>query len=76
MKLTTQILIALFAMSIGTSAVEAQIKKGSTKHHVKEGKQKDKAKDQKDQVIEVLSALEELDDVQTIFTNANLKTLQ
>ncbi len=50
MKLTTQILIALFAMSIGTSAVEAQIKKGSTKHHVKEGKQKDKAKDQKDQV--------------------------
>ena len=46
MKLTTQILIALFAMSIGTSAVEAQIKKGSTKHHVKEGKQKDKAKDQ------------------------------
>jgi len=46
MKLTAQILIALFVISIGTSAVEAQIKKGSTKHHVKEGKQKDKAKDQ------------------------------
>ena len=28
-----------------------------------------------DQIIEVLSALEELDDVQNIFTNANLKNL-
>ena len=46
MKLMTQILIALFAISIGTSTVGAQIKKGSTKHHVKEGKQKDKAKGQ------------------------------
>ena len=46
MKLTTQILIALFAISVGTSAVEAQIKKGSTKHHVSEGKLKDKAKEQ------------------------------
>ena len=36
----------------------------------------DVTKDQKEQLIEVLSALEELDDVQTIFTNANLKTLQ
>ena len=33
-------------------------------------------KDQKEQLIDVLSALEELDDVQNIFTNANLKTLQ
>ena len=32
-------------------------------------------KDQTEQVIEVLSALEELDDVQNIFTNANLKNL-
>jgi len=46
MKLTAQILIALYVISIGTSAVEAQIKKGSTKHHVKDGKQKDKAKEQ------------------------------
>ncbi len=32
-------------------------------------------KNQTDQIIEVLSALEELDDVQNIFTNANLKSL-
>ena len=31
-------------------------------------------KDQTEQIIEVLSALEELDDVQNIFTNANLKS--
>ncbi len=31
------------------------------------------SKDKSDQVIEVLTALEELDDVQNIFTNANLK---
>tara|TARA_B100001063_G_scaffold56572_1_gene50584 strand:- start:5243 stop:5968 length:726 start_codon:yes stop_codon:yes gene_type:complete len=31
------------------------------------------SKEQSDQVIEVLTALEELDDVQNIFTNANLK---
>ncbi len=34
------------------------------------------SKDKSEQVIEVLTALEELDDVQTIFTNANLKNLQ
>ena len=33
-------------------------------------------KDESEQIIEVLSALEELDDVQNIFTNANLKNLQ
>ena len=33
-------------------------------------------KDQSEQVVEVLTALEELDDVQNIFTNANLKNLQ
>jgi len=33
-------------------------------------------KDQSEQIIEVLTALEELDDVQNIFTNANLKNLQ
>ena len=32
-------------------------------------------KNQSDQIIEVLTALEELDDVQNIFTNANLKNL-
>ena len=32
-------------------------------------------KENMDQIIEVLSALEELDDVQNIFTNANLKNL-
>jgi transcriptional/translational regulatory protein YebC/TACO1 len=31
--------------------------------------------DKSEQIIEVLSALEELDDVQNIFTNANLKNL-
>ncbi len=34
------------------------------------------AKDDSDKIIEVLTALEELDDVQNIFTNANLKNLQ
>ncbi len=33
-------------------------------------------KDQSKQIVEVLNALEELDDVQNIFTNANLKDLQ
>ena len=33
-------------------------------------------KDQSDQVLEVLTALEELDDVQNVFTNANLKDIQ
>ncbi len=33
-------------------------------------------KDQSEQIIEVLTALEELDDVQNIFTNADLKSLQ
>ena len=32
-------------------------------------------KDKSDQIIEVLTVLEELDDVQSIFTNANLKNL-
>ena len=36
----------------------------------------DLAKDKSDALIEVLTALEELDDVQNIFTNANLKNLQ
>ena len=36
----------------------------------------DLAKDRSDALIEVLTALEELDDVQNIFTNANLKNLQ
>ena len=36
----------------------------------------DLAKDKSDELIEVLTALEELDDVQKIFTNANLKNLQ
>ena len=35
----------------------------------------DLAKDKCEQLLEVLSALEELDDVQNIFTNANLKNL-
>ena len=34
------------------------------------------AADKSEQIIEVLTALEELDDVQNIFTNANLKNLQ
>ena len=33
-------------------------------------------KDQSEQIIEVLTSLEELDDVQNIFTNANLKNLK
>ena len=33
-------------------------------------------KQQSEQILEVLTALEELDDVQNIFTNANLKNLQ
>ena len=33
-------------------------------------------KEQREQILEVLTALEELDDVQNIFTNANLKNLQ
>jgi len=33
-------------------------------------------KDQSEQILDVLTALEELDDVQNIFTNANLKNLQ
>ena len=33
-------------------------------------------KDQSEQILEVLTALEELDDVQNIFTNANLKNLK
>ena len=33
-------------------------------------------KDQSEQIIEVLTSLEELDDVQNIFTNANLNNLQ
>ena len=33
-------------------------------------------KEQSEQILEVLTALEELDDVQNIFTNANLKNLQ
>jgi len=36
----------------------------------------DLSKDKREQLIEVLTALEELDDVQNIFTNANLKNLQ
>ena len=36
----------------------------------------DLSKDRSEQLIEVLTALEELDDVQNIFTNANLKNLQ
>tara|TARA_B100001093_G_C26524393_1_gene883176 strand:- start:507 stop:839 length:333 start_codon:yes stop_codon:yes gene_type:complete len=32
----------------------------------------DLKKDQKEQIIEILTSLEELDDVQNIFTNANL----
>ena len=35
----------------------------------------DLSKDQSNQIFEVLSSLEELDDVQNIFTNANLKNL-
>ena len=52
MKLTTQILIALFAISIGTSTVVAQIKKGYTKHHVKEGKHKNSYQVAIDPIIE------------------------
>ena len=33
-------------------------------------------KEQSDKVLEILSALEELDDVQNIFTNANLEKIQ
>ena len=33
-------------------------------------------KQRSEQILEVLTALEELDDVQNIFTNANLKNLQ
>ena len=33
-------------------------------------------KEQSEQILDVLTALEELDDVQNIFTNANLKNLQ
>ena len=33
-------------------------------------------KDKSEKIIETLTALEELDDVQNIFTNANLKNLQ
>ena len=36
----------------------------------------DLAKDKSEELLEVLTALEELDDVQNIFTNANLKNLQ
>ena len=36
----------------------------------------DLSKDKCEELLEVLSALEELDDVQNIFTNANLKNLQ
>ena len=34
------------------------------------------AKDKSDKLLEVLTALEDLDDVQNVFTNANLKNLQ
>jgi len=34
------------------------------------------SKDQNEHIIEVLTALEELDDVQNIFTNVNLKNLE
>ena len=33
-------------------------------------------KSKSEQILEVLNSLEELDDVQSIFTNANLKNLQ
>ena len=33
-------------------------------------------KEQSERILEVLTALDELDDVQNIFTNANLKSLQ
>ena len=33
------------------------------------------SEDQSSQIFEILSSLEELDDVQNIFTNANLKNL-
>jgi YebC/PmpR family DNA-binding regulatory protein len=36
----------------------------------------DLSKEQSEKIIEILSALEELDDVQNIFTNANLKNIQ
>tara|TARA_B100001057_G_scaffold340684_1_gene341494 strand:- start:220 stop:948 length:729 start_codon:yes stop_codon:yes gene_type:complete len=36
----------------------------------------DLPEDKNEQIMEILSALEELDDVQNIFTNANLKNLQ
>ena len=36
----------------------------------------DLPKDKNEHIMEILSALEELDDVQNIFTNANLKNLQ
>ena len=36
----------------------------------------DLAKDECEQLVGVLNTLEELDDVQNIFTNANLKNLQ
>ena len=36
----------------------------------------DISKDKSEKLLEVLTALEELEDVQNIFTNANLKNLQ
>ena len=33
-------------------------------------------KEQSEKILEILSALEELDDVQNIFTNANLENIQ
>ena len=36
----------------------------------------DLVKDKNDQLLEIINALNELDDVQNIFTNANLKNLQ
>ena len=33
-------------------------------------------KEQSDKILEILSALEELDDVQNIFTNANLEKIK
>ena len=39
-------------------------------------KTKDLDKNQSEQILEVLNTLEELDDVQNIFTNANMKIIQ
>ena len=36
----------------------------------------DLTKEKREQILEVLNALDELDDVQNIFTNANLKNLK